>query len=74
MTYEDYWAEVEKLKVLPAMAIRQLPAALKVDTKKKLMMLKTEETAEVLRDAIEQVNRGSVESIDSLIKKKAEIG
>lgn len=28
MAFEDYWGEVEKLKVLPYMAIVQLPASL----------------------------------------------
>lgn len=35
MTFEDYWAEVEQLKVLPGMAIKQLPSSLSIETKKK---------------------------------------
>ena len=70
MTFEDYWAEVEKLKVLPDMAIRQLPSALSIDTKKKLMEKSAEETAKMLRNAIEEINHGSVESIESLVRKQ----
>ena len=70
MTFEDYWLEVEKLKVLPAMAIQQLPSSLSATTKKKLMKKQPEETARLINTAIEEVNRGSVESIDSLVKKR----
>lgn len=55
MTFEDYWTEVERLRVLPSMAIQQLPSSLSVETKKRLMRLKPEETAEMLRDAIGEV-------------------
>lgn len=70
MTFEDYWFEVEKLKVLPSMAIDQIHTSLSATTKKKLMKLKPEETVGLLNTAIEEVNRGSVESIDSLVKKR----
>lgn len=70
MTFEEYWAEVEKLKVLPWMAIQGLPNSLSADTKKNLIKKQPEETAEMLRAAIEEVNKGSIESIDRLIKKR----
>ena len=70
MTFEEYWAKVEKLKVLPGMAIKQLPSSLSIETKKRLMKKKAEETAEILRVAIEEVNHGSVESIDSLVQRR----
>ena len=70
MTFEEYWGEVEKLKALPGMAIQQLPASLSATTKKKLMKKPPEETAELLNTVIEEVNRGSVESIDSLVRKR----
>ncbi len=70
MTFEEYWREVEKLGILPSMAIQQLPSSLSTSTKKKLMKRKPEETARLLNTAIEEVNRGSVESIDSLLKKR----
>ena len=70
MTFEDYWTAVERLRILPGMAIQQLPSSLSIETKKRLMRLKPEETAEMLRDAIEEVNHGSVESIESLVKRK----
>ena len=68
MTFEEYWSGVEKLKVLPHMAIVQLPTSLSDYTKKRLMKLRPEETARLINEAIEEVNRGSIESINSLVK------
>lgn len=70
MTFEEYWAEVEKRKVLPNTAIKQLPSSLSAETKRKLMKLRLEETVGVLEAVIDKVNHGSVESIDSLVRKK----
>lgn len=69
MTFDKYWVEVEKLRVLPQMAIKQLPSSLSMETKKRLLKLKPDVTVELLNTVIEQVNSGSVESIDSLVKK-----
>lgn len=68
--FSEYWAEVAKLKVLPEMAIKQLPASLSAEVKQRLMSLKPEETVKMLNTAINLVNRGSVESIDSLVRKR----
>lgn len=69
MAFEEYWDEVTKLKNIPNTAIEQLPSTLSEKTKKKLMKRKPEESAEILEAAIDLINRGSVESIDSLIRK-----
>ena len=53
MTFEESWAEVEKQKALPEMAIRQLPSSLSASTKKKLMKLKPGETVRILKAAID---------------------
>ena len=37
MTFNEYWAEVEKIGVLAQMAIKQLPSSLSAETKKRLM-------------------------------------
>ena len=70
MTFEGYWAEVEKVKMLPQMAISQLPGVLNKETKEKLMRMTPEETVKLLNIAIEEINHGSVESIDSLVRKR----
>ncbi len=67
MAFEDYWLGVDKLKALPGMVIQQLPSSLLSETKKRLMKRRSEEAVELLRVAIEDVNRGSVESIDSSV-------
>lgn len=68
--FSEYWAEVAKLKDLPEMAIRQLPSSLSPEVKQRLMSLKPKETAGLLNTAIDEVNRGSVESIDNLVRKR----
>lgn len=70
MTFEEYWGEVEKLKALPGMAIQQLPSSLSATTRKRLMKREPEETARLINTAIEEIDRGSVESIDSLVRKR----
>ncbi len=70
MTFEEYWAEVGKLNALPEMAIKQIPLSLSSDTKKRLLQRQPEETANLLNTAIDEINSGSVESIDSLVRKK----
>ena len=72
MSFEEYWSEVEKLKVLPHMAIVQLPASLSIDTKQRLMRRSPEEKAEILRAVIDEIDHGSVESIDSLVRKSCD--
>lgn len=70
MTFEEYWAEVEKLKALPKMTIQQLPSSLSTGTKKRLMKKQPIETVELLYAVIDKVNLGAVESIDSLVRKR----
>ena len=67
MTFDDVWREV---KGLPEEAITQVPKCLKVDTKKKLAKKTPEEVAEIVKAAIKEVNNGSIEPLDTLIKKR----
>ena len=69
MMFDEYWAEIERLNVLPGMAIQQLPSSLSANTKK-LLKKRPEETAELLNIAIDEVNHGSVESIDSWVRRR----
>ena len=70
MTFEDYWDEVEELKILPMKAIKQVPSSLKDDTKKKMMKLEPRVTAEKLSAVIDEINHGSIESIEVLLRKR----
>lgn len=70
MTFEEFWADVEELGVLPDMAIKHIPSALSDKTKKKLMKVGAHETVRILIDAIEQINHGSIESVDEILKTR----
>ena len=72
MAFEQFWEEVEKIGVLPEMAIKQLPSSLSQDTKKKLIIVGAEKTANLLLEVIDVINHGSVESIDFLLSKRLE--
>lgn len=67
MTFEELWMQV---KGLPDTAKIQVPGALTTSTKKKLAKKTPEEVAIIVADAIEEINRGSVEPLDILIRKK----
>lgn len=68
MTFDELLTEACKLAHLPEMARIQLPSALSEKTKRKVMRLSPEELGQVLNTAIEQINRGSVESVDTLVR------
>lgn len=70
MTFDEYWVEVEKLKALPSTAIKQLPASLSAETKKRLMKRRPDEAVELLIASISEIDHGSVESVDSLVKRR----
>lgn len=69
MTFEEYWTKVEKLEMLPGMAIQQIPLSISAETKKRLMTKQPNEAAQFLNEAIDQINHGSVESLDKLLSK-----
>lgn len=70
MTFEDYMSQIEQLHILPEGAIPHIPRALSDDVKMRLMRLPPAEAAQVLKSAIDVINAGSVESVDSLTRKK----
>ena len=70
MTFEEFWEEVAKLGVLPDMAIMHIPNSLSNNAKKKLMKAGPQKCAEMLKSAIEEINHGSIESIDEIVKSK----
>ena len=70
MTFIELWENIEELKVLPSTAIVQIPDILSESTKKKLSQLTPQKAACVVRASIEEINRGSIKPIDSLIREK----
>ena len=67
MTFEDAWRQVEGL---PDTAMVQVPGVLSQDTKRKLARKTPAEIKEIVEQAIEEVNHGSVAPLDELIKKR----
>ena len=70
MTFDELWVEIEKLHILPDGAIAQMPQILSTETKKRLLRKPPEEASWILREAIEEINRGSIETVDALTRKK----
>lgn len=70
MTFEDYWSEVARLNALPTMAIVQLPTSLSYDTKRRMMRKRPEEAAEIIQETSDEINRGSVKSVDALLRSR----
>lgn len=70
MSFEELWLRVKERRVLPDTAIVQVPGTLSEATKKKLARKTSEEVEKIVLAAIEEVNHGSVEPLDILIKKR----
>ena len=70
MTFDELWAEIEKLHILPEAAIEQVPQILSNETKKRLPRKTPEKVGRILKEAIDEINRGSVETVDALTQKK----
>lgn len=67
MTFEELW---EQVSGLPDTAKIQLPRVLSIETKKKLEKKSPAEIGRIVAQAIEEVNNGSVEPLDTLIKNR----
>ena len=67
MTFEDVRSKVQGL---PDTAMVQVPGALKEETKKKLSRKSPDEVAVIVTAAIDEINRGSILPLDTLIKQK----
>lgn len=67
MTFEELWTKVQGL---PDTAMMQVPGVLSAETKRRLAKNTPEKVAQIVRQAIEEVNHGSIEPLDTLIKKR----
>jgi len=65
MSFEELLDQACKSACLPEMARLLLPSTLSEETKK----LEPEEFGAILKAAIDQIDHGSVESVDALVKK-----
>ena len=69
MTFEELLDQACKSANLPEMARLLLPSTLSDVTKDMVLKLSPEELGEILKAAIDKINRGSVESVDALVRK-----
>ena len=69
MTFEELLDQACKTASLPEMARILLPSTLSEETKKLVLKLSPEELGAILKAAIDEINRGSVESVDALVRK-----
>lgn len=70
MTFDELWNEVNKLNILPDTAIAQIPLILTNDTKRKLQKMGASEVAKVISEAVDEINHGSVQTVDALVRKR----
>ena len=69
MTFDELLNAACESAGLPSMARILLPSTLSEKTKKAVMKLEPETLGAILKDAIDQINNGSVESVDTLLRK-----
>lgn len=67
MNFDEAWTQVQGL---PEVAKRQVPGALSEKTKRMLSMKSPAEIGAIVTESIEEVNHGSVERLDELIRKQ----
>ena len=69
MSFEELLDQACKSAHLPEMARLLLPSTLSEETKKLVLKLEPEEFGAILKAAIDQIDYGSVETVDALVKK-----
>lgn len=69
MSFEELLDRACDSASLPEMARLLLPTTLGVETKDMVLKLSPEEFGRILAAAIDQINHGSVESVDALVRK-----
>ena len=69
MTFEELLSQACDSASLPEMARLLLPSTLNAETKNLVLKLTPEEFGRILASAIDQINRGSVETVDALVRK-----
>ena len=69
MSFEDLLDQACKSARLPEMARLLLPSTLSEETKKLVLKLEPEAFGAILKATIDQINRGTVETVDALVRK-----
>lgn len=69
MGIDELLEQACEIAQLPSMAKEQLPRSLSDETKRRIKKMDADELAEILKEAVDQIDHGSVESIDKLVKR-----
>ena len=69
MSFEELLDQACKSAHLPEIARLLLPSTLSEETKKLVLKLEPEAFGAILKAAIDQINQGSVETVDALVRK-----
>jgi hypothetical protein len=69
MSFEELLDQACKSARLPEMARLLLPSTLSEATKDMVLKLTPEEFGRILKSVIDQIDHGSVESVDALVRK-----
>ncbi len=68
--FEKLWLEIRKRKLLSYDILDSVPQLLGEKTKKKLIKKTPDEVVATIKTAIDKINAGSVETIDTLLRKQ----
>ena len=69
MSFEELLDQACESAILPEMARLLLPSTLSAETKNLVLKLTPEGFGRILASAIDQINQGSVETVDALVRK-----
>ena len=67
MTFDEIWSQTQGL---PKAAKQEVPWVLSEKTKRKLSMKSPAEVTVIVTESIKEIDHGSVERLDELIKKR----
>ena len=67
MTFEDFWEKIWPLCGFPGMAEEQIPRSLSDKTKRQLAKLETDDAVEIIKNAVNEIDHGSVKCLDDLV-------
>ena len=68
--FERLWDEIREHEALPEMAILNMAEALSRETKGRISNLDYDKAVLILKEVIEEINSGAIETIDQLVKRR----
>ena len=70
VAFERLWDEIREHEALPGMAILNMAEALSRETKGRISNLDYDKAVFILKEVIEEINSGAIETIDQLVKRR----